>query len=559
MLFDKKRRIEGTSAVLIQSSPGGGKTHLARQYVYQHKDSFPGGIFWLQAGTEAELAAGFWDIARNAALVDRPTDEVASTDSLSSYIRSVKSWFNNRHEWLLVLDGVCSIDGLEGFIPDSPHTSLICTSIEQSDAFDRKFINSQIIRLPSLSAREAQMLLLCELDKKEPYNSDDLKYSMELVQAVGLLPIRIHAEAQRLRLTREPLSNFAKSSSSGPRLLGVYEPLVDQLKAGANFEALNLIYLVCFYSQHIPVEMISLGINILDVPVKTQDRIHGKSLNNSLEILNNFALVERNQYDPDVDASYNSQNVGGMLAENIDSIRLRSSVQSFFIHTLLVEGALLMWLRRAICVFCCSYDLASAEIDRKSNVGLAEDYRVYEIHGERLKEHLMRFNSSRRFRESAREQKIPLEDAQDLLSQRLLAIKEQIQNHTHHAAVFIPNVMPNIFETSVFDRTSSSTSGTVTPPDGAEYPPLDWRETGGSPLSPELITQHYRRLLSPSTTQFPRPMPESPGYDSDHIGFATLNIQSPLMNPEKGLDFSGLDAWEPVRSTQRPSTARSED
>jgi len=29
MLFDKKKRAEGTSAVLIQSIPGGGKTHLA--------------------------------------------------------------------------------------------------------------------------------------------------------------------------------------------------------------------------------------------------------------------------------------------------------------------------------------------------------------------------------------------------------------------------------------------------------------------------------------------------------------------------------------------------
>lgn len=55
MLFDKKRRAEGTSAVLIQSLPGGGKTHLAREYVYQHKDDFPGGIFWLRAKSETEL------------------------------------------------------------------------------------------------------------------------------------------------------------------------------------------------------------------------------------------------------------------------------------------------------------------------------------------------------------------------------------------------------------------------------------------------------------------------------------------------------------------------
>lgn len=56
MLFDKKRRAQGTSAVLVQSLPGGGKTHLAREYVYDHRDDFPGGIFWLRAKSPVELA-----------------------------------------------------------------------------------------------------------------------------------------------------------------------------------------------------------------------------------------------------------------------------------------------------------------------------------------------------------------------------------------------------------------------------------------------------------------------------------------------------------------------
>ncbi len=57
-------------------------------------------------------------------------------------------------------------------------------------------------------------MLLLELDRKEPFNKDDLKYSMELVQSMGFLPVVIHAVAKRLKTTNEPLSRFAKSYSN---------------------------------------------------------------------------------------------------------------------------------------------------------------------------------------------------------------------------------------------------------------------------------------------------------------------------------------------------------
>ena len=122
-------------------------------------------------------------------------------------------------------------------------------------------MNPQVIKLPQLSAREAQRLLLLEIDKKEPFSKEDSKYAMELVQAMGFLPVVIHAVAQRLKATEEPLSKFAKSYSNEPRLrgLGTYMAVVDQLEANGSIEALHLMNILCFFSQHIPVEMIALG------------------------------------------------------------------------------------------------------------------------------------------------------------------------------------------------------------------------------------------------------------------------------------------------------------
>lgn len=226
LLFDRKKRAEGTSAVLIQSMPGGGKTHLARQYVYEHKELFPGGIFWLRAKSQTELASGFWDIARKAALKQQsaasPPDPGCVNDP-ERVNKIVKKWLNRREDWLLVLDGIHFDDpeGLKRFIPDGVNTSLIYTSTEKSVSGDHHFMNPELIKLPLLSAREAQLLLLKELDKKEPFSKDDLKHSMELVQSIGLLPLVIHTVAQRLKLTNEHLGRFAKSYASEPRLRGL--------------------------------------------------------------------------------------------------------------------------------------------------------------------------------------------------------------------------------------------------------------------------------------------------------------------------------------------------
>ena len=265
VLFDEKRRKDGTSAVLIQCMPGGGKTHLAREYVYAHRDSFPGGVFWVRAKSQTEFAAGYWDIARKAALKHLSKEDINATNGDSQqFMKMVKKWLNHRQKWLMVVDGIHfdTMEDVQKYIPDSTDTCLIYTSTEKAVSGDYHWISPQIIRLPPLSAREAQELMLLELDKSAPFLTDDLKHSMELVQVVSFLPVAIHSVAQRLKTTGESLARFSRSFGCEPRLrglLGTYVAVVDDLTVLAEFEALNLMHILCFFSQHIPVEMISLG------------------------------------------------------------------------------------------------------------------------------------------------------------------------------------------------------------------------------------------------------------------------------------------------------------
>ncbi|KAH7395584.1 hypothetical protein BKA64DRAFT_643405 [Cadophora sp. MPI-SDFR-AT-0126] len=551
MLFDKKRRADGTSAVLLQSLPGGGKTHLARQYVYNHKDDFPGGIFWLRAKSDTELAAGFWDIARKAALKHLVgTEEAASLDDPEQFIKMVRKWLNDRHDWLLVLDGIhFSHSTLRKFIPDSTNTSIIYTSTEKSVIGDHHFMNPQLIRLPLLSAREAQRLLLLELGRTEPFAKDDLRYSMELVQSMGFLPVVIHAVAQRLKTTDEPLSKFARTYSSEPRLrgLGTYIAVVEQLKNRGATEALNLINILCFFSQHIPVEMISLGLKALPstVSVKAFEPVSGHSLNNTFKILNTFALIDRNdrEQDSDKDAvaiqssqhSQSSKRSRDMLADNVDVIRLHSVVQGFFADTLAAEGSLLLWLDRAVRLFCCSYDMANERISRKTHAGLVEDYRLYEIHGNKLSEHLTKHLSKR----LSPAQKEILQEADDSLAQRLVSIKTEIDRRTPESSSVIvagAGSGKEVFQTSIFDRTSSSSdTGPETPGkyDGLKSGISTWGMETERPEfeSPVHDNEYTKRMDAIYKQHFPLPMPEDPGYDSDREEAGTIAIPVGIQSP----------------------------
>lgn len=551
LLFDKKRRADGTSAVLIQSMPGGGKTHLARQYVYDHKEDFPGGIFWLRAKSQTELAAGFWDIARKAALKPSMVNEDDSClKDPQQFIKLVRKWLNHRHEWLMVLDGIHFDDaeGLQQFIPDSPNTGLIYTSTEKSVSGDHHWMNPQIIRLPLPSARDAQQLLLLELDKKEPFSTDDLKHSMGLVQSMGLLPVVIHTVAQRLKATDEPLGKFARSYATEPRLrgLGAYIAVVDQLKVLGAYEALNLIYILCFFSQHIPVEMISLGLKVLDIPVRASEPITGRTLNNTFRILNMFALIERSDHDSSIHSSQSSKSSRDMLADNVDVLRLHSVVQGFFADTLLANGTLPLWLDRAVRVFCCSYDMANERITRKTNAGLVEDYRLYEIHGIRLRSHLTKHHK-----------KAPaLDEIAVMLEGRLTAIKHEIERRTPESSHFIANERPDAFQTSIFDRTSSSSdTGPETPFDDKLHSAVStWglghdKVTLESPISViHRDTDFTRPVVLPRGQFPPLPLPDDLGYDSDRESVAmTLQPSQRTVVQPLGSPISPSGAWETVK------------
>jgi hypothetical protein len=161
---------------------------------------------------------------------------------------------------------------------------------------------------------------------------------------------------------------------------------------------------------------------------------------------------------------------------------------------------------------------------QKTHAGLVEDYRLYEIHGIRLEQHLVRY--LKKYSE--------LEIAHRTLGQYLEVIKAEIERRTPESSQTIAGGRPDAFQTSIFDRTSSSSdTGPETPGhlDRIYSGGFNWGiEPDKSQLESPVSLTHDTPYTRPADIRQPRnylqlPEAEDDGYDSDREGSTTMTVQ----------------------------------
>ena len=521
-LLDPERRAKGSACVILWCMSGGGKSHLARQYVYTHREHYPGGIFWVRATSKAEITCDFWDIAQKIALQDVQDPRTAMYEhDAEKFVQTVRSWFEKRQGWLLVFDGI-AIDqdaeksDLQALIPDSKGSSVILTSVDRSLAGSHRLRSPSPIKVLPLTEQEARVLLFQELQLRQP-SSAEVEKATEIVRRVDRLPLAIHAIGYRIRATGEPLARYRiRTYSSESKLREPFVDIMYDLERLGHIEARNLINVLSFFGRHVPFEMIHLGIPALlkaGVEVRASEVGRGPDLNTTVSILIRHALVERNE--PDDSASHGSH---PSLVEAIDMLKMHSVVQSIFCDELRAAGLLKYWLEHAVTLFCASYAAADARIKRVGGGegsgggggggarGLVKDYREYELHGKRLLEHVTKHGKRMR----------GLEAAEAWLTYNLSLIASEIRGRTPHSSQDAVNGQE--IQVSVFDRTSSTSEadGPETPPRGVSWtPPMrlldDTDPTYHSPTDGHGFTE-----ITPNSPPHLVPLPgEDDGYQSD--------------------------------------------
>lgn len=566
-LFDKRRKV-GTACVLLHGQPGGGKSHLARQYVYKNRRKFQCGIFWIQSKSREEREQAFWNIHQKVLARESPEACISINGMERYWIAEVKAWFEARHDWLIVFDGLV-IDRdedtaeIQDFVPDSTDSSIIYISRAKNLESKQRLLRPFPIKVPPLRDEDARKLLFKTQNIKEPSDAE-VKSAKAIVKQVGGLPLAIDAISHRLADTNERLPMFSfKSYSADPKMRGTYNKILDDLQRKKHMEAWNLINILCFYGQHIPVEMVHLGLKALrsyPVEVMTSENGGKPDFNTTIGILRRYALVERNE--PDDKDSFSSSQDSFSGPEPIDMFKIHSVVQKFCCDSLNASHILPEWLGKAVRVFVYSYHQAKQKLEP----GPVSDYRYYLVHGQQLWDHSKTYESRNQ----------PLSDIRKELDPVLEMIKNQIRNREPTSSQ--ENVIRDAYQASIFDRTNS-TSESGPSMDEAQTPehrltalPLGENEFGIDIRKPSVDSPASLRAASPNFE--PRIAANSPrlqlhkyydiGYESDREPLiSSVNMQKSLSEattrPRGSTGESHGSGWQVVasnRKIQKPKQPR---
>lgn len=494
-LFKAKKRTENLMAVLIAGVPGSGKSHLARQYVWAHREDYPGGIFWVDAKSRQSTFKCFWDIAQAATLTAGQEFESPDTKSASKYIEAVRHWLQSRQEWLLVFDGVSfnhdeDISDFRQFLPFRERCGIIYTSVDKTLRKKQRLYEPYCLLLSPLQVEDACKLLFKDLGIKRPSKGQTRK-ATEVVTHYECLPLAIHAISHRLSATDKPIEKYhINSHFTDEKLAEPFLSIMHDLYRGEHFEALNLINLLSFLGHHVPVGLITLGKSFLEawnIEVFTSSR-QGEAgdLDNTLGVLIRYGLIERtsdkypllqtpssplserNTVDPkavipDLSESQTESSQEGFFTQFqssgvSDVVKIHSVVQGFCRDELKImdkelrakagsrggqsTGYYDSWLVVATHVFCTSFENAKCRMDRVDDRGSVKDYREYETHASQLVKNF------------------PKKTAYGIVNDAL----KQLRDAQRTIRIEIDRISPSSSQESirkhrsVFDRSSSSSS-----------------------------------------------------------------------------------------------------
>ena len=174
----------GPAAAVTQAIAGLGgigKTQLALEYCYRHRDSYKV-IWWIRAENEETRRADLKALGERLGLPD-----IKSVDE-SRAVRTVIEWLDRSSGWLLVFDNVEDPSHLDGLLPTAGSGHILITSRHASWGGRAKAVTLDV-----WTAEEASNYLLARTAQAP--TPENRAAATELADALGRLPLAIEQAA----------------------------------------------------------------------------------------------------------------------------------------------------------------------------------------------------------------------------------------------------------------------------------------------------------------------------------------------------------------------------
>lgn len=281
---------------------GIGKTQLALEYVYSHRDSYEF-IFWISAVSETTLLSSFQEIARR-------TQCVPNTDALSpsEVAKNVLWWLNRQQKWLLVIDNLDNLEVVDSYLPDASlgkHT-LITTRNQHCH-----HIPAEGLEVKELDIQDATELLVTRSNVGQ--TPEILNEARSIVNELGCLPLAIEQAASYIRETSKNIFTYLPSyrknrtrhharTSEGNRnyyketVATTWQLSFNQIEK-RNKDASRLLELLAFLNPDgILIDFLETGKEGLDAVLRDVIQDHDRFFE-ALSQLEKFSLIGRQNHD----------------------------------------------------------------------------------------------------------------------------------------------------------------------------------------------------------------------------------------------------------------------
>ncbi len=189
-LKELSNRLQKSSEAGISQAISGlggiGKTQLAIQYAYAHKDEYDA-IFWVNAASDLDLQNSYLRIAERLRLRCGGNDAQSVLDAVRCWLENTKD-----RKWLLIFDNADEPDCLEKYLPrTTPAGHILITS--RRTRLDEIGVGAPI-KIEQLPLDDAKHFLFNRIDRRE-YSQGEQEAAKDLAEELDGLPLALEQAA----------------------------------------------------------------------------------------------------------------------------------------------------------------------------------------------------------------------------------------------------------------------------------------------------------------------------------------------------------------------------
>ncbi len=302
--FTRAKTAALTQPPAITGLGGIGKTQVAIEYAYRHKDAYHY-VFWVNAATRETLIEGFLTIARLLALPAKDEQDQRMA------VAAVQHWLSTHDQWLLILDNADDASLTSEFLPTGHTGHILLTTREPAwGPVAQSFEVEKMSKIEGILflLRRTKILTYPDALLSEASSTDQAR-AAAIVKEMDGLPLALDQAGAYIEETPSTLDGYLKTYQrrqqellqergnerrSHPDAVATTWSLNFEQVERLNPPAADLLRFFMFLAPDaIPEEMIIAGASELGSQlqaVATDETL----LDQPLKALNRFSLVRRN-------------------------------------------------------------------------------------------------------------------------------------------------------------------------------------------------------------------------------------------------------------------------